>query len=81
MQCAIRKIAAIIVLILVPSLLLTAQTPEFKDKAFTVKLTAPLSTKTSRKGEEVTAQVDSPADYKGWFMVGQIDNAVQPRHD
>lgn len=49
--------------------------PHFKDTPFTVKLTAPLSSKTSEKGQEVTAQVVTPAAYKGWFMIGQVDNS------
>ncbi len=53
----------------------SAPPPHFKDTPFAVKLTSPLSSKTSQKGQEVTAQVVSPAEYKNWFVIGQVDKA------
>jgi hypothetical protein len=60
--------------ILVACLPCFAQAPHFKDTPFVVKLTSPLSSKTSLKGQEVTAQVVSPPQYKNWFMIGQVDS-------
>lgn len=64
--------AALILFSLLPA---AAQAPQFKDTPFTVKLTSPLSSKTSQKGQEVTAQVITPEKYKNWFVIGQVDNA------
>ena len=75
MRCNIRKATITVGLILIGLLPLAAQTPNFKDTPFTVKLTSPLSSKTSQKGQEVTAQVISPPQYQNWFMIGQVDNA------
>ena len=75
MRCDIRKATITAGLILIGLLPLAAQTPNFKDTPFTVKLTSPLSSKTSQKGQEVTAQVISPPQYQNWFMIGQVDNA------
>ena len=69
------KATAVAALILMGLLPLSAQAPQFKDAPFTVQLTSPLSSKTSQKGQEVTAQVVAPPQYKGWFMVGQVDNS------
>ncbi len=63
---------AVTLLALLPA---AAQAPHFKDTPFTVKLTSPLSTKTSQKGQEVTAQVVAPPEYKNWFMIGKVDSA------
>ncbi len=70
-----RKAALAAALILLGLLPAVAQAPNFKDAPFTVKLTSPLSSKTSQKGQEVTAQVTSPPEYKNWFVIGQVDNA------
>jgi len=39
---------------------------------FTVKLLAPLSTETARKGDKITAQVVSPAGFAGAIMEGEV---------
>jgi hypothetical protein len=75
MQCFIRKSALTFAIALLGLLPLSAQTPHFKDNPFTVKLTSPLSSTTSQKGQEVTAQVVAPDEYKNWFMIGQVDSA------
>jgi hypothetical protein len=76
MQFLIRKAAIAAGLILLGILPVTAQAPQFKDTPFTVKLTSPLSTKTSQKGQEVTAQVVSPSEYQNWFMIGEVDKSA-----
>jgi hypothetical protein len=53
-----------------------APAPAFGKTPFTVKLTAPLSTKTSQKGQQVTAQVIAPAQFQNWFVVGRVDKCV-----
>ena len=73
MRFYFRKAAVTVGLIFTALLPLAAQAPQFKDTPFTVKLTSPLSSKTSQKGQEVTAQVVSPEQYKNWFMIGQVD--------
>jgi len=46
---------------------------ELKPKTdFTVKLLAPLSTETAKKGDKITAQVTSPAEYAGAIMEGEV---------
>lgn len=50
---------------------LTARVPN--NELLTVKLTSPMSTKTSQPRQQVTAQVVAPPEYQNWFMVGQID--------
>ena len=52
------------------------QTPRLKDTPFRVKLTAPLSSKTSQQGQEVTAEVVSPEEYRHWFVIGKVDKAM-----
>jgi hypothetical protein len=54
----------------VSSLTLAAQTVPESD--FRVKLLGPLSTKTSQKGDKITAQVLSPQEFKGDVMEGKV---------
>lgn len=49
---------------------LAAQT--IPDSDFRVKLLGPLSTKTSQKGDKITAQVLSPQEFKGDTMEGKV---------
>jgi hypothetical protein len=56
--------------VVVSSLTLAAQTIPKSD--FRVKLLGPLSTKTSQKGDKITAQVLSPQDFKGDIMEGKV---------
>jgi hypothetical protein len=56
--------------LVVSSLTLAAQTIPESD--FRVKLLGPLSTKTSQKGDKITAQVLSPQDFKGDIMEGKV---------
>lgn len=43
-----------------------------KNTEFKVKLTAPLSTETNKKGDKITAIVSSPAEYAGAVMEGEV---------
>lgn len=43
-----------------------------KDTEFRVKLLAPLSTQTNRKGDKITAQVISPRRFAGWMMESEV---------
>ena len=54
----------------VSSLTLVAQTIPETD--FRVKLLGPLSTRTSQKGDKITAQVLSPQEFKGDIMEGKV---------
>jgi serine/threonine protein kinase len=46
-----------------------------RDSEFHVKLLAPIDTKTSRKGDKITAQVLAPAAFRGDILGGRIDEA------
>lgn len=47
--------------------------PEIQPKTeFKVKLTAPLSTETNRKGDKISAMVTAPAEFAGAVMEGEI---------
>jgi hypothetical protein len=43
-----------------------------KNTEFKVKLTAPLSTETNKKGDKITAMVASPAEWQGAVMEGVV---------
>ena len=46
-----------------------------KDTEFRVKLLAPLSTETNKKGDKFTAQVLSPEEFAGAMMEGEVKEA------
>lgn len=54
----------------------TGQNPRLNNALFKVKLTSPISSKTSQPRQQVMAQVISPVQFQNWFMIGQIDKAV-----
>lgn len=76
MTMLIRRTMYLALILAITVAALSAQAPTFKNTAFTVRLTAPLSTKTSQKGQEVTAQVIVPAAFENWFVVGRVDKSV-----
>lgn len=43
-----------------------------QETEFTVKLLAPLSTQTNKKGDKITAQVVSPAEFKDDMVEGEV---------
>lgn len=43
-----------------------------KDQEFRVKLTAPISTETNRKGDKISAMVVAPEEFQGAVMEGEI---------
>ena len=43
-----------------------------KDTEFRVKLTAPISTETNKKGDKISAMVSTPPEYAGAVMEGEI---------
>jgi hypothetical protein len=43
-----------------------------KETEFTVKLLTPLSTQTNKKGDKITAQVVSPAEFKDDILEGEV---------
>jgi hypothetical protein len=69
-----KRIAAVFGLLgvwmTVSSLTLAAQT--VPESEFRVKLLGPLSTKTSQKGDKITAQVLSPQQFNGDIMEGKV---------
>jgi hypothetical protein len=69
-----KRIATLVSLlgvwVAVSSLTLTAQTVPESD--FRVKLLGPLSTKSSQKGDQITAQVLSPQEFNGDIMEGKV---------
>lgn len=60
---------AILLLSLAP---LSSAQPIAKDTEFRVKLTAPLSTETNKKGDKITAMILQPAEFAGAIMEGEI---------
>jgi hypothetical protein len=63
----------IVVVGLLGATLLLGQTPAIApDTEMRVKLLAPLSTETNKKGDKVTAQVVAPAAFAGGTMEGEV---------
>jgi hypothetical protein len=54
------------------ALLLPAQTKIESKTEFRVRLLAPLSTETNKKGDKITAQVLAPAEFEGAMMEGEV---------
>lgn len=50
-----------------------------KDATFVVKLTSPISTRTSSPGDTFAALVESPSEYQGAVFVGRITKLKKPR--
>lgn len=64
-------IAGLIALFLAAGVPASAQ-PIADNTEFKVKLLAPLSTQTNRKGDKITAQIVSPAEFAGSMMEGEV---------
>ena len=45
----------------------------------TAKLTAPISTKTSRQGDRITALVETPKELEGGVLEGQVTKVKAPQ--
>lgn len=76
MKFIFTKIVTVAVLFMLSAGWTRGHAQRFQKAPFTVRLVAPLSTKTSQKGQEVTAEVVTPAQYEHWFMIGQVDKSV-----
>src|SRR4051794_6234032 len=50
-----------------------------KHDTFVVKLTAPISTKTSIQGDTFAALVEAPPEYQGAVFSGRITNLKKPK--
>ncbi len=68
MRTAIGCLSALVLAAAVPA---CAQ-PIAENSEFRVKLLAPLSTETNRKGDRITAQILSPAEFAGAMMEGEV---------
>lgn len=76
-----RKISTILVTA-ASTLFLMAQSPAagtlgLKDAEMTVKLLSPISTKTSQKGDQFSAQVITPEKYQGTALEGKVQSVTR----
>ena len=55
------------------------QRPELKHVSFIVRLTAPISTKTSNAGDTFAALVEAPAQYQGAVFSGRVTSVQKPK--
>ena len=74
------RIVSLLVVVLLAAQFATAQDFNVKNAQFVVKLTAPVSTATSKAGDQFTALVVLPTDYQGSIFEGTIKK-VEPARD
>ncbi len=79
MRFSVRVVSLLVIVLLVAQFA-TAQDFNVKNAQFVVKLTAPISTATSKAGDQFTALVVLPADYQGAIFEGTIKK-VEPARD
>ncbi len=74
------RIVSLLVVVLLAAQFAPAQGFNVKNAQFVVKLTAPISTATSKAGDQFTALVVLPTDYQGAIFEGTIKK-VEPARD